>query len=110
MYCRHCGQEILEQAVVCPHCGCETGVNRMNKARPDDAKSAGWAVLCFFFPLVGLILYLVWREEYPLRSKSCGKGALINVIVSVALFVLYFILVFILLIVGISVGGGGYYM
>ncbi len=109
MYCRHCGQEINDEAVVCIHCGCETGVNKMNKARSDDAKSAGWAVLCFFFPVIGLILYLVWKDEYPLRSKSCGKGALISVIVSVAFFVLYIILIIVLAILATGSGGGGYY-
>jgi hypothetical protein len=50
-------------------------------ANPLDAPSGGFAVLCFFIPLVGLILYLVWKDEYPLKAKSCGKGALIGVIV-----------------------------
>jgi hypothetical protein len=48
---------------------------------PLDAPSGGFAVLCFFMPLVGLILYLVWKDEYPLKAKSCGKGALIGAIV-----------------------------
>ena len=26
MYCRKCGEEILDEAVICPKCGCETGV------------------------------------------------------------------------------------
>jgi hypothetical protein len=50
-------------------------------ANPLDAPSVGFAVLCFFMPLVGLILYLVWKSEYPLKAKSCGKGALIGAIV-----------------------------
>jgi hypothetical protein len=49
-------------------------------ANPLDAPSGGFAVLCFFIPLVGLILYLVWKDEYPLKAKSCGKGALIGAI------------------------------
>lgn len=48
---------------------------------PADARSGGFAALGFFFPLVGLILFLVWKDTMPLRSKSCGKGALIGVIV-----------------------------
>ena len=54
----------------------------------DDASSLGWAVLGFFIPLVGLILYLVWKNEYPLRAKSAGKGALVSVIVSVVLYII----------------------
>jgi len=46
-----------------------------------DAPSAGFAILCFFVPIVGLILWLVWKDQTPLKAKSCGKGALIGVIV-----------------------------
>ena len=46
--------------------------------------TAGWAVLGFFFPLVGLILFLVWNTvENKAKGKSAGKGALIGVIVGV---------------------------
>lgn len=45
---------------------------------PDDAKSAGFGVLGFFFPVVGFILWLVWQDKYRKRAKSCGKGALIG--------------------------------
>ncbi|MBO7394077.1 MAG: zinc-ribbon domain-containing protein, partial [Abditibacteriota bacterium] len=24
-YCRQCGKELLDEAVICPHCGCATG-------------------------------------------------------------------------------------
>ena len=52
-----------------------------------DAPSGGYAVLGFFIPIVGLILYLVWKDETPLRAKSAGKGALIGVITGVVLSV-----------------------
>ena len=50
---------------------------------PYDAPSGGYAVLGFFIPVVGLILYLVWKDQTPLRARSAGKGALIGVIVGV---------------------------
>ena len=50
---------------------------------PYDAPSGGYAVLGFFIPVVGLILYLVWKDQTPLRAGSAGKGALIGVIVGV---------------------------
>ena len=37
--------------------------------------------LGFFIPIVGLILYLVWKDQTPLKAKSAGKGALIGAIV-----------------------------
>lgn len=88
MFCKNCGAEIDDKAVICPKCG----VAQSNKptVASDDAPSAGFAVLCFFIPIIGLILYLLWHETYPLKAKSCGKGALIGVIVSVASVVLLY--------------------
>ena len=44
-----------------------------------------------------MILYLVWKAEYPLKAKSCGKGALIGVIVE---FVLGFVMGIIMALAG----------
>lgn len=50
-----------------------------------DQGSFGWSVLGFIFPIVGLILFLVWRETKPVSGKQAGVGALVGVIVSVVL-------------------------
>ena len=135
MFCRHCGKELPESAQFCPYCGksAETagesqaqpgnyGNNGYNGyehpqqgapypprpyPNPQDIYSGGWIALGFFFPLVGLILYLVWQTELPNRARACGKGALIGVIVYVALVVLMVILIFIIF--GIAASAGLYY-
>ena len=108
MYCVKCGKQIHDQAVVCPHCGCATGNPFPNQQQqptagnPFDAPSVGYAILGFFIPIVGLILYLVWNAEFPKRAKSAGKGALISVIVSVVMVVIYYIVIFFLLLSSLS--------
>ncbi len=89
-YCKNCGQQIDDRAVVCPRCG----ASQITTAVPaeDDTGSIGWGILGFCIPLVGLILYLVWKDTKPLSSKVAGKGALISVIVSVVLYVLMIVL------------------
>ena len=57
-------------------------------ADPNDSGSFGWAVLGFIIPLVGLILFLVWRDTKPKCAKKAGVGALVSVILSVVLSVL----------------------
>lgn len=94
MYCKKCGKEINDNAVICPSCGCATDkYEQKNFKNESDSSSAGWAVLGFFIPLVGLILYLVWKDELPLRAKSVGKGALVSVIVNVVIGLLWGILI-----------------
>ena len=58
----------------------------------NEQASAGWGVLGFFFPFVGLILYLVWYDNHRKRAKVAGKGALIGVIAYVVLWVLTFLI------------------
>ena len=48
----------------------------------DDSGSFGWAVLGFFIPLVGLILWLVWKDTKPKSAKMAGIGALVGVGIS----------------------------
>lgn len=77
-FCRNCGAQIHDEAVVCVNCG--VAVEKPKTAKEDDKKSGGFAFLCFLIPVLGLILYLVWKDDYPLKAKSCAKGAIIGVI------------------------------
>lgn len=54
-----------------------------------DAGSFGWVVLGFCFPIIGFILYLVWKDTKPISSKQSGKGALIGFIVGFVCSVIY---------------------
>ena len=115
MFCSKCGSNIPDNAAFCPTCGAPVNRYSSQQGGPDssqmhggsdpqgyypnydsaysvptpapvpDAPSFGFAVLGFFLPLVGLILYLVWKDDTPLKAKSVGKGALIGFIVSVVL-------------------------
>ena len=52
----------------------------------------GWALLGFFIPLAGLILFLCWKKKQPGKARSAGRGALIGFITSIVLTVLLAIL------------------
>ena len=111
MYCRYCGKQIEEDARFCPYCGSAQQEERQapppqqRYVDPNDAPSGGFAVLGFFFPVVGLILFLVWQDTMPQRAKSCGKGALTAVIVSASLVLLTFIAIAVIAAIGIGVQG-----
>ncbi len=79
MYCKNCGQQIDDRSYFCPYCKTDTRDTYVT----NDAPSTGFAVLGFFIPIVGLILYLVYENKQPMRAKSAGKGALIGFIVQV---------------------------
>lgn len=48
------------------------------EADPKDSGSFGWGLLGFCFSLIGLILYLLWREKRPKNARRAGIGALIS--------------------------------
>lgn len=73
----------------------ESGVQKATSTQAQSAKedgTAGWGVLGFFFPLVGFILWLVWKDDHPARSKSAGIGCLVSVCLGGVGAILYGIL------------------
>lgn len=84
-YCRKCGAPIDDQAVVCPSCG----VAQNDTPPVVDNGGIGWGVLGCCIPIVGLVLFLVWKDTKPKTAKAAGIGAL----VAVVLYVLYYLLI-----------------
>ncbi len=79
----------MDEAVICPGCGCATGAQSVTTSMSSDTGSTGWAVLGFFVPLIGLILYLIWKDTKPNDAAKAGKGALIGFIVSMVFSIIY---------------------
>ena len=55
---------------------------------PDDSRRFGWAFISFLIPLVGLILFLVWRDYRPLRASSCLRGFIVSIVLNAVWVVL----------------------
>lgn len=111
--CPICGQEIAKEAVergdavICPDCGTpyhkacwekaggcvtfacpskpkvQTQTQQSYQQPEPDIPSTGLNVLSLFFPLVGLILYIVYADKAPKKAKAIGKFALIGVAIEV---------------------------
>lgn len=61
--------------------------------RGDQPGSFLYAVLGFFIPLVGLILWLSWRTSQPGKASKAGWGALVGFVVSILAAVVQFFLI-----------------
>ena len=92
-YCSNCGNPVNENQDVCLNCGVVLK-KKYTSDHVEEGSTGGWAVLGFFFPLVGLILYLAWSDTKPKSAKAAGKGALIGVIIAVILSIIVLILIF----------------
>ncbi len=81
-YCIKCGVEIMDESAVCNNCG---GIQN-----PKDEKYAvAWSALGFCFPVIGVLLYMIWKSTMPKSSKYAGIGAVIHLIAIGAFFLLY---------------------
>jgi len=94
LFCPHCGTQANDGQVVCLNCGRALPQFHQRSQAPQvqDNGGAGYGILGFFIPLIGLILYLIWKDEKPNSAKAAGTGALIGVIASIVFSILLVIL------------------
>ncbi|MBQ7363015.1 MAG: zinc ribbon domain-containing protein [Clostridia bacterium] len=104
--CKYCGAEIIDEALFCPNCGANQSLNEEKKAESaapevkpsaytaqSNEKFTGWTVLGFFFPLIALICYFVWKDTEPSKALAIGKGGLMSVSLSSPIIALVIYLV-----------------
>ena len=83
-YCKKCGAELDDEAVFCPKCGAQQGEL---KTSSDDDGSILWLLLGFLIPIVGLIRWIIWKDDKPQSARMAGIGALVSVIIGVVMIV-----------------------
>ena len=89
-FCSKCGKEILDEAVVCPGCGCAVvspGTPAVTSSDADEV-SVGLCVLAAFIPLFGIIYWPLKHKETPKKAKAVGITAIIAWAVSFLLSML----------------------
>jgi len=54
-----------------------------------DQNSTGLNILSFLIPLIGLIMYLVFKADQPIKAAGIGKWALYGFIFDVGVLLLF---------------------
>lgn len=89
-YCSHCGNELFEQSVVCPKCGCQVrdfnfGANTQQSANTTSGAQSQQApkkmnamclagfILSFIMPLLGLILSCIGKSQLSQNPNQDGE-------------------------------------
>lgn len=78
--------------------------NNLNQPQPEGEKlEVGLQIVSFCIPLVGAILYFVYKKDHPRKSKMACYAALIGFGIGIVLNIIFAVL-------GIGVGAmsGGY--
>lgn len=82
--CKYCGAEIPDEASECPQCGApHTPI-----VYTTESRLPAWLLptISVFIPIVGFILYFVFKEKDEDLAKECGKYAIIGAVIDVIFF------------------------
>lgn len=90
-YCKNCGCQLDDGATFCTSCGASQGTS---SAPVVDNGGFGWSLLGCCIPIVGFILWLVWKDSKPKTAEALCHGAVASIVLSLVLNVISFILGF----------------
>lgn len=96
MFCKKCGKEIKDTDKYCPYCGApvdeeldqyriygqperQYSPQQINK----DSGSFWWGMLGLISPLIGFILFFVYRKSRPKTAKVLLFGSIIGLIINI---------------------------
>ena len=71
----------------------ENGYQPPKRETDGDTKPGLFGLLGFFVPIVGIILFALWRVDRPQRAKAALTGAIISIVVYVLISIIYAIVV-----------------
>lgn len=95
MHCKYCGNRVNDNEEYCPSCGAKT---ERTPPKAEGGSQVWFGILGYFVPAAGFVLFLVFNNKNPKRSKAAGIGALIGFITRIivgiilsAMFFTYFV-------------------
>lgn len=91
MNCPNCNNPINEDYVKCPHCNfyftSPQNPHPNKKAENEDVPNSFTKLFSLLCPIYGFILFWLWRNESPLKAKSCLKWSLPGLLLLLAFIV-----------------------
>lgn len=82
MFCKNCGKEISDNAVVCPYCGVQVSSLKTSERGTTCGIAIVGFVFSFLMPLVGLICSIIGRKKCNEEHLEGGGLALAGIIIS----------------------------
>lgn len=86
-FCSKCGNELMDEAIICPRCGCAASQGATN-----DKVSIGLCILAFLIPLFGIIYWPVMHKKTPKKAQACGITGIVSWVINTIINILFIIL------------------
>ncbi len=91
MFCKNCGKEIADNAVVCPFCGVQVAEIKRNEAGKTCTLAIIGFVLSFLISIAGLICSIIARKKCREENLEGDGLALAGIIISSVSIIIYFV-------------------
>lgn len=113
-YCQHCGNEVFDNAIICPKCGCSVAYNNNSYGHTPvqtdyyTVLSIVGFVLSFFQCVIGLVISIIAyndaKKSGNSKSMTLSKAgiAVSAVLMGLAVLVIVLYIVFIVIAIGSS--------
>ena len=95
MYCPKCGEQIEDEAVICPKCGCETGIKTKKNSTDGESKAGIGCLFCLFLNLIGLIIGICMYPSGTKDRETFVRGWLTTFFVCIAIVIVFRLISFI---------------
>ena len=95
MFCKKCGKEINDDAVICIYCGCSTEENNSVQKNDDfNVSKTGIGVLLgLFLGIIGLVIGICLYPTGTIARKTFLKAWGITFGICVAVIIIFYIIV-----------------
>lgn len=87
-FCSSCGSAIKKEAEICPKCGVRQSSAGVPKVVSEEGADFLPKAASCCVPIVGLVLFFVWKDSKPKASKDVCKWAIIGTVISVVLYII----------------------
>ncbi|WP_075618294.1 zinc ribbon domain-containing protein [Paenisporosarcina indica] len=89
MYCPHCGEQISAQAEICPKCGVRIKNGHAGNVGDDKPNIAVNLLSFCCIPILGVVLFFVWKDSKPIAAKSALIWSLVSLGIWIILSVVF---------------------
>lgn len=72
MYCKHCGKELSDEALMCPNCGAPTGArsNIRKPSAPSDGQTSPLGAIALFLSIFSFVTGIIFGSFFYAYAAS----------------------------------------
>ena len=101
MYCGDCGKKLNSNSKYCPYCGSRVASENVTVVNSnEDSVNVLLVIASFLVPILGVVLFVIYKDKKTKTSKAYGIAALVGFISKMFFYVLYFIWIFLMILYG----------